>query len=117
MLIPVNDYVTCVYYNSLSNTMKTMQRDRVKNTINQSSWNPKIYSVNPQESRKRETKEWISGERNRKKKNKMEVLSSRALTAQWYHSKYTNQNTDWQNELKKIQPDVLCKRFTSNSRA
>ena len=33
--------------------MKTMQRDRVKNTINQSSWNPKIYSVNPQESRKR----------------------------------------------------------------
>ena len=57
MLIPVNDYVTCVYYNSLSNTMKTMQRDRVKNTINQSSWNPKIYSVNPQESRKRETKE------------------------------------------------------------
>ena len=46
----------------------------------------------------------------------MEVLSSRALTAQWYHSKYTNQNTNWQNELKKIQPDVLCKRFTSNSR-
>lgn len=37
--------------------MKTMQRDRVKNTVNQSSWNPKIYSVNPQKSRKRETKE------------------------------------------------------------
>lgn len=67
--------------------MKTMQRDRVKNTVNQSSWNPKIYSVNPQESRgKREKqKEWISGERNRKN-NKMEVLSPRALTAQWYHS-------------------------------
>lgn len=37
--------------------MKTMQRDKVKNTVNQSSWNPKIYSVNPQESRKRDTKE------------------------------------------------------------
>lgn len=47
----------CILCDSLSNTMKTMQRDRVKNTINQSSWNPKIYSVNPQESRKRETKE------------------------------------------------------------
>lgn len=57
MLMPVNYYVTCVYCNSLSNIMKTMQRDRVKNTVNQSSWNPKIYSVNPQESRKRDTKE------------------------------------------------------------
>ena len=57
MLMPVNYYVTYVYCNSLSNIMKTMQRDKVKNTVNQSSWNPKIYSVNPQESRKRDTKE------------------------------------------------------------
>lgn len=67
MLIPVNYYVTCVYCNSLSNTMKTMQRDRVKNTINQSSWNPKIYSVNPQESRKRETKDEFQEKETEKK--------------------------------------------------
>lgn len=67
MLILVNYYVTCVYCNSLSNTMKTMQRDRVKNTINQSSWNPKIYSVNPQESRKRETKDEFQEKETEKK--------------------------------------------------
>lgn len=37
--------------------MKTTQRDTVKNTINQSSWNPKKYSVTPKKDKKRETEE------------------------------------------------------------
>lgn len=52
MLIPVNCDVTHIYSNIQSNPKKTIQRDTLKDTINESRFNSRRYLSNAQEGMK-----------------------------------------------------------------